>query len=190
MSEPFIGEIRMFGFNFPPRGWVTCSGQLIPISQNPTLYALINTYYGGDGVTTFGIPDLRGRVPISSGQAPGLTYYPLGTRYGYERIILNDSQMPNHSHTATPDLQSHTPAANSAGNESSPGGNAPAEYTDAARTAEKLYSNAPNSNLATGTVTGTVGIGESGGNQAHDNRQPLIALNFCMAIEGLFPSRN
>ena len=191
MSEPFIGEIRMFGFNFPPRNWVTCSGQLLPISQNPTLYALINGYYGGDGRTTMGVPDLRGRAPISSGQAPGLSYYTLGERGGSELTYLNDTQIPSHSHTATPNLESLTPAANSTGNEGSPGGNVPAEYTmQGARSPANFYSNAADTNLKAGTVTGTIAIGDNGGGQPHNNRPPYIALNFCMAIAGLFPPRN
>ncbi|MDH3976419.1 MAG: tail fiber protein [Deltaproteobacteria bacterium] len=191
MAEPFLGEIRIFGFSFNPRGWAYCSGQLLSIGQYSALYSLLGTYYGGDGRSTFGVPDLRGRVPISFGQGPGLSHYPLAYRGGLETVQLQQAQMPVHTHTATPDLKSHTPAKSGAANVSSPGGNAPAEYTvGTERTPENLYSDTPDTTLKAGEVDGTIAVGEAGGSQMHENRQPYLALNYCIALDGLYPSRN
>lgn len=167
MSEPFLAEIRIFGFNFAPRGWAFCDGQILPINQNQSLYALLGTTYGGDGRTTFALPDLRGRTPVHVGDG-----HVQGQRAGQEQVILTAGQMPAHSHTAqaTSDTAS-TPIPSS----NALAGSAPNELYHAA------------SSLA-GLNAGT--IANAGGSQGHDNMQPYITLNFCIALQGLFPSRN
>ncbi len=170
MSDPFIGEIRMFGFNYNPRYWAYCSGGLLPISQNPTLYSLLGNMYGGDGRTTFALPDLRGRAPMSKGRHPGSLFdYRQGEFGGAETNTLTTAQMPAHSH----DLNTNpNPAntANSAGN--SFGGHLA---------------------WVTGTATQTMNIssiGETGGGQAIENRMPFLVVNFCLALQGIYPPRS
>ena len=174
MSEPFIGEIRMVGFNFAPRGWALCDGQLLSISQNTALFALLGTTYGGDGRTTFALPDLRGRVPVHNGNGPGLSSYPIGTRGGVEAVTLTANQIPPHNHAAN--------AAGPAGNSNDAIGNI---WADDAGVSSATYSSA----AATGTMRGNA-IGNTGGGQAHENRQPYLAINFVIALVGLYPSRN
>jgi microcystin-dependent protein len=171
-SEPFIGEIQLVGFNFAPIGWATCSGQLVAISQNEALFTLIGTTYGGDGQQTFALPDLRGRRIVGAGQGPGLSNYVNGQVGGEESVTLTLVQMPQHS---------HTPNASSApGTSLTPAGN----YW-ASQTATALYSNAPApANMAAGL------IGNAGGNQPHDNMQPYLVMNYIIALEGIYPSRN
>ncbi len=169
MSEPFLAEVRMVGFNFAPRGWAFCDGQILPINQNQSLYSLIGTIYGGDGRTTFALPDLRGRTPMHTGASNG-THHLLGSKSGEETHNLSANEMPQHDHTAM--------ASNSDANSNIATGNVLARALD-------LYANSgSNPQLRSGTVTNV------GGGQAHDNMQPYIALNFCIALRGLFPSRN
>lgn len=168
MSEPFIAEIRIFGFNFPPRGFAQCDGQLLAINQFQSLYSLLGTTYGGDGRTNFALPDLRGRAPMHVGS--GRT---LGQKSGQEQVALADAQMPAHSHSAyassdtgaTPIPSSSVLLAGSAPNELY---HSPAELVD----------------LKAGTIA------NAGGGQAHNNMQPSHAVNFCIALTGLFPPRN
>ena len=168
MSEPFLAEVRIFGFNFAPRGWAQCDGQILPINQNQSLYSLLGTTYGGDGRTSFGLPDLRGRVPV---HVDGT--YTLGSRSGDEDVMLTTAQVPQHDH----DLK-----ANSGdGSTQSPVGNV------LARTVSQAYeSSAPaiGASISPGTV------GSTGGGQGHENMMPYTTVNFCMALQGLFPSRN
>lgn len=172
MSEPFVGEVRMFGFNFAPRGWSFCNGQLIAIAQNTALFSLLGTTYGGNGTTTFGLPNLQGRFPMHWGSGPGLTNRNLGDTGGSPAVTLVSTQMPSHSHTAN---------ANSAGgNQLAPAGNRWAP--DAA--GANFYAAAPSTTMAAGA------IGLAGGNQPHENMQPYLAVNFCIAMQGVFPSRN
>jgi len=168
MSEPFLAEIRIMGFNFAPRGWATCDGQILPINQNQSLYSLLGTTYGGDGRTTFALPDLRGRTPVHPG-ADGVT---LGQKTGEETHVLTVAEMPNHTHTAQV-----SPAA---GTTPVPTGNVLASTAPS----EVYHGDASRSAMRTGTV------GSVGGNQPHDNMQPFTTLNFCIALQGLFPSRN
>lgn len=169
MSEPFIGEIRMFGFTFAPRGWANCSGQIMSIAQNTALFSLINTYYGGNGQTTFALPDMRGRVSVNQGQGPGLSPYSIGQTGGVESVTLNTNQMPMHNHLVS---ASSSPSNATRPGNAFPGGNG-------------AYQTASD-----GTTMAPQMIGIAGGSQPHPNLQPYIAINFCIALEGIFPSRN
>jgi microcystin-dependent protein len=172
MSEPFIGEIRMFGGNFAPRGWAFCNGQMLSIAQNTALFSLLGTMYGGDGRTTFALPDMRGRAPIHQGQGPGLSQRPIGAKGGTEKVLLSVANLPSHTHLAR---------ANSAGaTQPSPAGNVPAT------TPGPSYQPAPDG----GTQMNPNFIAPSGGGQGHPNMQPFLAVSFIIALEGIFPSRN
>ena len=184
MSEPFLGEIRIFGFNFNPRGWAFCDGQLLPIAQNSALFSLLGTIYGGDGRTTFALPDLRSRVPAHEGQGPGLSNYPLGSKGGAEYHTLNVNEIPPHNHSFnTSGLSVNIPVHNGGPNQSSPSGNYLANVDD--------YNSASGAFYGTGsTVSGTATIGNTGGGQSFNIRQPYLTLNFCIALQGIFPSRS
>ena len=171
MSEPFVGEVRMFGGNFAPRGWAFCDGQLLAVSQNDALFSLLGTIYGGDGRTTFGLPDLRGRVPIHQGQGPGLSERRLGSKGGAESVTVTTSQLPSHSHT----LQGSTTLATEEG----PGGNVTAQ------TESSVYgTETPLSAMAADT------IGAVGGSQSHTNVMPFLCVHFIIALFGIYPSRH
>ncbi len=171
VSEPFVGEIRMFGFNFPPQGWAFCDGQLLPISQNAALFSLLGTTYGGDGVTTFALPDLRSRVTVSQGQGEGLSSYAQGQAGGTETVTLAAAQMPAHTHSVN---ASSSPAASER-----PAGRV------LARSPSHSYIPEPD----TSTVMNAKMLGDAGNSQPHDNIQPYLVLNFCIALEGVFPAR-
>ena len=173
MSEPFLGMIQIFPYNFAPRGWAFCSGQILPIAQNTALFSLIGTTYGGNGQTTFALPDLRGRVPISSGQGPGLSPYSLGQVGGVEAVTLLATQIAAHIHP-------FVPLANS-GDATS--GKPAGKFM--AQSANAIYAATQD-----GTQMGSQTTGSAGGSQPHENRQPFLTLNFCIALEGIFPSRN
>ena len=171
MSEPFLGEIRMVGFNFAPQGWAMCDGQLMSISQNTALFSLLGTTFGGDGKTTFALPDLRGRAPIHTGQGAGLTLRDLGSATGAETITLTSAQMPSHTHTL----------------EANPGNAStrhPAGEVLAAPKA-KAYSGPASPPVAMNPSA----IATAGGGGAHDNVQPSLTLNFIIALQGIFPAR-
>lgn len=171
MATPFLGSVKMFGGNFAPRGYALCAGQLLAISQNDALFALIGTVYGGDGQTTFGLPDLRGRAPMHFGQGPGLPSYSLGQTLGTETVTLTAQELPTHSHTL--------------GANAGPGSGAgPAAAVWAQSTATQNYGASANTQMNAGLV------GVAGGNQPHDNMPPSLAINFIIALEGIFPSRN
>lgn len=176
MSEPFLGQIMAVGFNFAPRGWAMCNGQILSIAQNTALFALLGTTYGGNGQTTFALPDLRGRVPIHFGQGPGLSNYSLGQLAGVENITLTQPQMPAHTHTASAVLHASTQAAN----DTLPTGNYLADGGS--------YQSATDTNMNANAVTVTNGI--AGSSQPFPILQPYLALNFVIALEGIFPSRN
>jgi microcystin-dependent protein len=167
MSEPFLAEIRIVGFNFPPRGWAFCDGQILPINQNQSLYSLLGTTYGGDGRTSFALPDLRGRTPIHVGSG-----HTLGQKAGGETHILSESEIPMHTHTAQ--------ATSDLGNIPIPTNNVLANSAPS-----ELYHGASNlTDMRAGTIA------NAGGGQGHNNMQPFLALNFCIALQGLFPPRN
>ena len=172
MSDPFLGEIRLFPYNFAPRGWAFCNGQILSIAQNTALFALIGTTYGGDGRVTFALPDLRGRVALSSGQGPGLSDYILGQQAGDEAVTLTASQLPVHNHAVA--------ANNNQGGGARPQGRVPGRFSTGTG-----YATASNgAQMSPETITPT------GGSQPHTNVQPYLALNYCIALEGIFPSRN
>ena len=174
MSEPFLAEIRMFGFNFPPRGFAFCDGQILPINQNQALYSLLGTTYGGDGRTTFALPDLRGRVPVHTGSQPGNEQVTLGEKAGQETHTLSAAELPQHTHTVS--------ASGNQATESSLAGNV---LSSQARRGIAMYNNTTSrTELDAGTVT------NSGGGQAHNTMQPFLTINFSIALQGLFPSRN
>ena len=165
--EPFLGEIRPFGFNFAPRGWALCDGQILPINQNQALFSLLGTTYGGDGRTTFALPDLRGRSPIGFDNQR-----PLGSRDGEEQVTLTLGQLANHDHSVNASSDAAT-AGTVTGNALANTGTSPA------------YGNA-----ASLVATNPAAVATAGGGQAHDNMQPFLTLNYCIAVQGLFPSRN
>lgn len=167
--EPFIAEIRMVAFGFPPRGWAFCDGQLIAISQNSALFSILGTTYGGDGRTTFGLPDLRGRTPIQQGSGPGLSTYRLGQKGGSENVTLTANQTPSHTHG----MQGNN--ADATGGD--PAGNLPAAVSKPA------YANA-----GAMAAMNAAAVTNSGGSQHHTNTQPTLAVYFCIALVGIFPS--
>jgi len=172
--EPFLAQIILFGGNFAPRGWAFCNGQILQISQNSALFSLLGTTYGGDGRTTFGLPDLRGRAPIHFGTGPGLSPHNLGTRGGSETNTLSIENLPPHTHSA------RIKASTDAGEETNPAGNYLGEGAD------DLYVSSE------GTLMGenSVEVGSTGGGVPVNNRSPYLALNYIIALQGIFPSRS
>lgn len=176
MADPFVAEIRIFPFNFAPKGWAFCDGQLLPISQNTALFSLLGTVYGGDGKSTFALPDLQGSVPMHPGQGPGLSLFDLGQIGGSETITLLQSEMPAHTHGVGR-------ALNDAGNSITPVNSVWAQSA-AGRGAAALYKE--------GSPTGPVNnqsLNLAGGGLPHNNMQPYLTLNFCIALQGVFPAR-
>ena len=171
MAQPFLGEIKMFAGNFQIRGWVFCNGQLLSIANYDALYTLLGTTYGGDGVNTFGVPDLRGRVPVHMGSGAGLTTRTQGQSGGAETVTLTTNQVPAHKHTAAAQSTSATQA--------SPGGG-----VWAAASQLRYSSGTPNV-----TLNANAG-GFTGGGQAHENMIPFLAVNFIIATEGVYPQSN
>ena len=169
---PLLGEIKMFAGTFAPRGWALCQGQLISITQNSALFSILGTTYGGDGRTTFGLPDLRGRVPVGMGQGPGLTLRSLGEMSGEERHALLQSEMPAHVHPQ--------PSNSGNGDQRGPGGNFPA----ASDQRNNQYA------ATTNTTMGVAASGLAGNNQPHNNMQPYLTMNFIIALQGIYPTRN
>jgi len=193
MSTPFLGMIILVPYNFAPRGWAFCNGQILPIAQNTALFSLLGTTYGGNGQTTFALPDLRGRVPLSSGQGPGLSNYDLGQVAGTESVTLTITQMPIHNHPATVGtLAAAANAKTTAGNTRSPAGALPAMEAAGVTATYNNDGAPPGTQLAANaiTVSGAPAIGTAGGSQPFDKMQPYLTLNYCIALEGIFPSRN
>lgn len=177
MSTPYLGEIRTVGFTFPPVGWVTCNGQLLSISENDALFTLLGTTYGGDGQTTFGVPNLMSRVNVAAGNGPGLSPYSPGQVGGSENVTLNANQLPAHAHPFTASLGIGSGAATT-----NPIGAYPGNASGS------VYNNQPSGvNLAPGAITGTTT--PSGNSQAHSNIQPVLALNCIICTEGIYPPR-
>jgi microcystin-dependent protein len=171
--DPFVGEIRVVGFNFAPTGWALCNGQLLPLSQNTALFSLLGTFYGGDGKVTFALPDLQGMAPIHQGQGPGLSEYVVGESAGVQAITLLQSEIPIHNHSA---FARNDPAELQA----------PAPDRAFARTTNGFaYSPAnPNVNLS------PQALAVAGGSQPHNNMQPFLVMNYIIALQGVFPARS
>ena len=174
--DPFVAEIRMLPFNFAPRGWAFCDGQLMPITQNTALFSLLGTYYGGDGKSTFALPDLQGRSPMHPGQGPGLSLHDLGETGGAETTTLLVSEIPLHAHTVGR-------ALDALGNSLTPVDSIWAQ-AGSVRAAVNTYNPGP----PTGAMKSDV-IQPAGGSLPHNNMQPYLTLNFCIALQGVFPPR-
>jgi microcystin-dependent protein len=174
MAEAFLGELRLFGFNFNPRGWAKCDGQILSISQNTALFALLGTTYGGNGQTTFALPDLRGRANLHQGQGQGLTPRTMGEVSGTENVTLVSTQMPAHNHPASVVAASTATSKN------------PNNALPAFTAAGTSYGTAADLTMASNMVN----VGVAGGSQPHPNMQPYLVLNWCICLEGIFPSRN
>jgi microcystin-dependent protein len=171
MADPFVAEIRMFGFNFAPNGWATCDGQFVPIQQNTALFSLLGTNFGGNGTSTFGLPNLQGSAPLHWGQGPGLSDYVVGETTGIGSVTLLTTEMPSHQHA----VQANGRLAESV----SPNGQ------NLARGESSAYTNAtPNTSLS------PLGMSNVGGSQPHNNLQPYLVVNFCIALQGIFPPRS
>ena len=172
MSEPYIGEIVLFAGNFAPRGWALCQGQLLSIAQNTALFSILGTTYGGNGQTTFALPDLRSRVPVGQGQGPGLSGYALGQQAGDEAVTLTVQQMPLHNHAVNA-------SGDDTGASSKPSGKVPGPTSS-----NPYIPTSDGTQMNPGMIAGT------GGNQPHPNIQPYTCLNYIIATQGVFPSRN
>jgi microcystin-dependent protein len=199
MSQQFVGQITLGAWNFAPRGGAFCQGQLLAIDQNNALFALLGTTYGGDGQVTFALPDLQGRLAVGQGQGPGLSNYVLGQEGGVENVTLTAGQLPLHTHpgtfTSTSTLNAATVKGTDATPQASPQSMLARSVDGATPIAAQPRVYAPASStpvvpLAGLNVAGTVVTGNTGGSQPHTNMQPYLALNYVMALEGIFPSRN
>jgi microcystin-dependent protein len=173
MSEPYIGEIRMFAGNYAPAGWMLCNGQSLPISENDVLFQLIGTTYGGDGQQSFNLPNMQSRIPIHMGNGPDGTNYQLAEAGGVESVTLSTQQIPSHNH-----LVLITDAAAVA---------SPTNASFAASTSSQAGSNAYNADEDPGTTLAPGMVGASGGSQPHDNCQPFLCVNFIISLHGIFP---
>jgi microcystin-dependent protein len=198
-----IGEVRMFAANFAPMNWALCSGQLLPIAQNTALFSIIGTFYGGDGIRTFGLPDLRGRTTVGAGQGQGLSFYDVGEVTGTESVTILTGNLPAHNHipTVVPGGAGSGTltlnGVNGTAGQLSPGGNLLGQ--DSAQTVSMYASSGTTSpiNAASVTVTNVSGpqlstltLAPTGGNLPHENRQPLLAVNYIICLSGTFPVRN
>jgi len=177
--DPFVAEIRIFPFNFAPKGWAFCDGQLLPLSQNTALFSLLGTTYGGDGKSNFALPNLQGRAPMHPGQGPGLSLHDLGEAAGTDTVTLLSTEIPSHSHAFNADTNDATVA--------NPAGGA---------VAQGVWSSGQNSGLvvmysgaAPDTQLGPNAIGPNNGGQPHNNLMPYLTLNFCIALQGVYPPR-
>ncbi len=172
--EPFVAEIRIFPFNFAPKGWAFCDGQLLPLSQNTALFLLLGTTYGGNGESNFALPDFQGRTPMHPGQGPGLSLHDLGETGGSDTVTLLESEIPSHRHTLM--------TSNKPGNQAGPASNRALAQPNGAN----AYHTDTTGNLV--TMSGDA-VAPAGGGQPHNNMQPYLTLNFCIAMQGVFPPR-
>ncbi|HEX3681338.1 MAG TPA: tail fiber protein [Bryobacteraceae bacterium] len=173
--NPYLGEIRIFSGNFAPKGWAMCNGQLLAISSNTALFSLLGTYYGGNGTSTFALPDLRSRLPVHQGQGQGLSPYNVGQNGGNESLTLNTQQLPRHNHNVA--------TFNGPGNSQHPSGSVLASTTDAN---DKPYTSA----AGDGTTLNPAAISFNGSSQPHNNLQPYLCMTFIIATQGIYPPRN
>lgn len=184
--DGYYGEIRLFAGNFAPRNWAFCQGQVLDLEQNSALYSVIGSFYGGDDQKTFNLPDLRGRVAISSGQGPGLSSYSLGAAGGVEDVYLNVNEIPSHTHSMQSSLNVSVGVVEDDGNSQEVAGHALANSPS-----EEFYSsNSPSGQLAGVQVTGSVTAGNTGGNLSHENRMPFLAVNYIICTSGEYPPRS
>jgi len=172
MSDPFVAEIRIFPFNFAPKGWAWCNGQLLPISQNTALFSLLGTTYGGNGQSNFGLPDLQGCVPMHPGQGPGLSLHDLGEVSGSETVTLLESEIPAHSHTLRASLDDADLAI-------------PTSGRSLAKSSSNLYAN-----ISPNTLMSSQALSPTGGDQPHNNMMPYLTYYFNIALQGIFPPRS
>ncbi|WP_298314143.1 phage tail protein [uncultured Aquimarina sp.] len=187
--EPFLGQIQPFGFNFAPRGWGKCDGQLLPISSNSALFSLLGTTFGGDGRTTFALPDLRGRSIVHIGHGPGLSTISWGERGGVEQIYLNQLNMPNHSHALT-DGVANVVVSTTDSTTASPDSDGGANGLGTGTEMPDIFRESPTAadRIAGVTISGTTNA--AGGSQPFQNRNPFLGINVCIAMQGIFPSRS
>jgi microcystin-dependent protein len=200
--EPFIGQIIMFAGNFAPRDWAFCDGELLPISQNQSLYSILGTTYGGDGRTTFGLPDFRGRVPIGQGQGNGLTSRIMGEQIGIEDITLSTAQMPIHSHAAKTTISGSSvtaklKASSEVGTTNVPLNNYLAKPSNIGLQSINMYDSSADIEMASdaieidlSAVTANTTTDDTGGNSAHNNIQPSLVMNYIICMNGVYPSRS
>ena len=183
MSTPFLGEIRPFGFNFAPVRWALCAGQIMAISQNTALFSLLGTTYGGNGTSTFALPDLRGRMALGMGQGSGLSDYVEGEQIGSETVTLLITEMASHSHTPYTRVEQGTADMHNVPQ----AGDYLSRFNASANANGRTWNTPP---LANATTLHPSFIGFAGGNQPHNNLQPVLAINYCICISGVFPARN
>ena len=179
MANPFVGEIRCFAFTFAPQGWAFCNGQLLPISQNTALFSLLGTQFGGNGTSNFALPNLQGRVPMDQGNGPNGSSSLMGETQGSSTVTLLSNQIPIHNHAIISQVVAPGGAAEHAATPTTGGSIGPSNP-------DGLYNTSPtiNATFSPSTITAT------GGSQPHDNMQPYLTLNFCIALQGVFPARN
>lgn len=175
MSDPFVAEVRIFPFNFAPKGWAWCDGQILPLSQNTALFSLLGTTYGGDGKSNFALPDLQSRAPMHPGQGPGLSLHDLGETGGSETVSLLQSEIPSHSHTLRCTVEDATQGTLSNG------------VTISTSTGGSLYQSTTNTNLV---PMSPQALSPAGGDFPHNNMQPYLTFYFCIALQGVFPPRS
>jgi microcystin-dependent protein len=180
MADPFVAEIRMFGFNFAPSGWAMCNGQLLPLSQNTALFSLLGTFYGGDGKSTFALPNLQNSAPMQSGQGQGLSQHFIGEQAGSETVTLLAAEMPVHNHTMM--------ARGAAGATTDPAGASPANMSWVSGSSFGQVRGYSTAVPADTPMSATLAM--AGGNLPHNNMQPYLALNFCIALQGIYPPRS
>jgi microcystin-dependent protein len=173
MADPFVAEIRIFPFNFAPKGWAWCDGQLLPLSQNTALFSLLGTTYGGNGKSNFALPDLQGRAPMHPGQGPGLSLHDLGETGGSETVTLLESEIPSHSHAVLAQINPANLAA-------------PSPARSLARTSPGT---AYTTSIASNVMMAPEMLAPAGGDQPHNNLQPYLTFYFCIALQGVFPPR-
>ena len=175
MADPFVAEIRIFPFNFAPKGWAWCDGQLLPLSQNTALFSLLGTTYGGNGKSNFSLPDLQGRAPMHPGQGSGLSQHFLGETGGSENVTLLESEIPNHSHTLRGSVEDATQGTLAPG------------VSLSTSTGGALYNSTTNANLV---QMSPQALSPAGGSAPHNNMQPYLTFYFCIALQGVFPPRS
>lgn len=183
MADPFVAEIRIFAFNFAPRGWAQCNGQLLPISQNTALFSLLGTTYGGDGRSTFALPNLMGSIPLHVGRnqpGPGLSIYDLGQQSGTENVTLLQTDIPQHTHAPTVTSANATVTGSTSNQMAKPFKGS----LQSSSTGLLYSSHAPQTQMSPQSIA------PQGGSQAHNNVMPTLVLNYCIAMQGVFPARN